>query len=430
MKQSLGQKIKDLRVRKGLTQSELSEGLVTPSMISQIESDKANPSHQLLSQIAEKLETPIEFFLTDIESQQEKLSAYKVARAIMDKGEYKQAIKLLSSMKDEPSTQHSLSDVNFDLATCYLHTGKYDKANSLFEDCLETAITDKDTQRMMKIQHQLGIVAYEQYNYPIAMHYWKKAYDAAHKETAVDPVLLGEITYRLGMIQSQMGEWDTAKELLTEAASSFKQGHSIRNIADVYAELAKSHRDNGDYERASQYAESASALYQGINSLRTAIDVESMLGVVLGETGSTEQGIYQLEKCKQEYENYDLHERTGFIHSSLARVYVQAREFEKAVYHCEKALELIGRHEVEKAAVYRMLATIHLEKNDYQEAFDWIDKAAEIVDKAGIAADRVKVYAVYGELYKKQGKYREAMESLEKMNVAMVENLRDRKVIV
>lgn len=42
---SLGQRIRELRLMKGLTQVELSEGISTPSMVSQVESNRARPCY-------------------------------------------------------------------------------------------------------------------------------------------------------------------------------------------------------------------------------------------------------------------------------------------------------------------------------------------------------------------------------------------------
>ncbi|MFC4769997.1 helix-turn-helix domain-containing protein [Effusibacillus consociatus] len=430
MKLTLGQKIRELRIRKGLTQSELSEGLVTPSMISQIESDKANPSHQLLAQISEKLETPIEYFLTDVESQLERVSAYKLAHAIMHKGDYQEAIRLLGQMNDTPSTQISQTDIKYDLAYCYLQVGEFDKAAELFEACLDAAIASKDNVKMIRIMNQLGAVAYSQQNYPIAVHYLKKAYDLAKKEPNTDPFILGEIASHLGTIHSQISEWDQAKEYFEEASVALKDNHNLRQIADIYLDLAKANRNLENYDLALHYSQAAAALYQALRSFQTAIDAEAQSGVVLGETGSTDEGIAILAHCMSLYENYGFKGQTGSIHAALARVLFQDKQYEKAILHCEKALELKPVDEMERATIYRMLATIELEKEKYESALEWIQKAAAIVETTGSAADKVKVYAVYGDIFKKQGMYREAMESLEKMNSAMVENLRDRKVLV
>ena len=57
---SLGQRIRQIRMGKGITQIELSKGICTPSMISQIESDRARPSYKILFSIADKLDVPLE----------------------------------------------------------------------------------------------------------------------------------------------------------------------------------------------------------------------------------------------------------------------------------------------------------------------------------------------------------------------------------
>lgn len=430
MKLTLGQKIRELRIRKGLTQSELSEGLVTPSMISQIESDKANPSHQLLQSIAEKLETPIEYFLTDVESQLEKVSAYNVARAIMLKGDYEQAVELLSKIKEAPSTQTTISDVRYDMAYCYSQMGELETANELFDVCLESAVSSKDNFQMIKIMNQLGVVTYNQKNYPIAIHYWKKAYDLAKKEAEVDPYLLGEIVNGIGMIHSQSGEWEQAREHFEEASKLFKGNQNIRQIADIYVELAKTYRTTGEFDKAMYYSQAASSLYQGLESLRAVIDADAHYGIVLGEAGSANKGIEKLEQCMTLYENSGFADRTGYVHAALARVLFNDGQYDKAIRHCEQALHLNAGDELEQATIYRMLATIDLEKDKYKTALEWIEKSASIVDEKGSPADKVKVYSVYGDIYKKQGMYREAMECLEKMNSAMLENLRDQKVIV
>ncbi|WP_018130140.1 tetratricopeptide repeat protein [Effusibacillus pohliae] len=430
MKLTLGQKIRELRIRKGLTQSELSEGLVTPSMISQIESDKANPSHQLLMQIAEKLETPIEYFLTDVESQLEKVSAYKLAHAVMQQGQYREAIRLLSELDETPSTQVSPMDIKFDLAYCYKQVGDLKKASELFEECLDEAIVSKDTLQMVRIMNQLAAVAYQQKNHPIAIHYLKKAYDLIKREEDADLFLLGEIAYQLGTIHSEVAEWDLAQRYFEEASAILEQKQDIRTIADVYLELAKTYRSTGNYEQSLHYSQAASALYQALASMERIVNAQAQLGVVLGETGSTDEGIAILERCMRVLENYGLSGQTGAVQVSLARVLFQDKQYDKAIFHCQKALELNSSGELEKAAIYRMLATIESEKENYAKALEWIRQAADIVERAGSAADKVKVYSVYGDIYKKQGLYPEAMGLLEKMNQAMVEDLHDRKVMV
>jgi transcriptional regulator with XRE-family HTH domain len=63
----IGQRIRVFRMMKGITQIELAKGLCTPSMVSQIESDKVRPSYRILFAIAERLGVPLEHLLKDVD---------------------------------------------------------------------------------------------------------------------------------------------------------------------------------------------------------------------------------------------------------------------------------------------------------------------------------------------------------------------------
>ena len=67
MKQlSLGKKIKNLRLKKGMTQAELAGETITRNMLSQIENEMAQPSVNTILELSEKLETPAEYFFSEI----------------------------------------------------------------------------------------------------------------------------------------------------------------------------------------------------------------------------------------------------------------------------------------------------------------------------------------------------------------------------
>lgn len=61
----LGKKIRALRIELGLTQKELSEGIVTRNMLSRIENGEALPSLSTLSEIADRLNVKIGYLVDD-----------------------------------------------------------------------------------------------------------------------------------------------------------------------------------------------------------------------------------------------------------------------------------------------------------------------------------------------------------------------------
>ena len=62
---NLGEKIKNARISKKITQSALAGEKITRNMLSQIENGKATPSLETLSYIAGELNLPIAYFFSE-----------------------------------------------------------------------------------------------------------------------------------------------------------------------------------------------------------------------------------------------------------------------------------------------------------------------------------------------------------------------------
>ena len=94
---TLGQKIRKVRLMRGLTQSELAGDCVTRNMLSQIENDQATPSMRTLEHIAETLEVSVGWLLSpgDLESDDHVAQA----RALLRDGQYDACMTLLQQEK-------------------------------------------------------------------------------------------------------------------------------------------------------------------------------------------------------------------------------------------------------------------------------------------------------------------------------------------
>ena len=62
---TLGQKLRQTRLSKGLSQSQVAGGCVTRNMLSQIENDQASPSMRTLEHLARALDVSVGWLLSD-----------------------------------------------------------------------------------------------------------------------------------------------------------------------------------------------------------------------------------------------------------------------------------------------------------------------------------------------------------------------------
>ena len=430
MKATLGQKIRELRIRKGLTQSDLSAGLVTPSMISQIESDKANPSHNLLAAIAEKLDTPIEYFLTDTETQMEKVSVYKIAKALMATRDYMKAIPMLQELEENPSPHVSSIDVAYDLAECQLHLGNYSEATQRFEAVLDSAMARNDNSVSLLVLNQLGELSYLEKNYPIAIHYWKKAHEMIKKGQPAELYLHAKIVQNLGSVYYKLGEYGEALTYYRESNALLEGSHHFKQIGNIYLDLSFTYRDMGEFEKAAEYSQYALSIFQSLNNMRLTIDVKAKYGIVKGETGNIDEAIEVLESCMTEYREIGCEVEVGQLHSDLARILVQGGRVQQAMDHCEQALAFFPSENIDRAHVYRMQGQIEMQRGNLSQAIECIRRAVHIYGEQQAFGELVKAYSLLGDIYKEKGEFKEAMECLESMNSAMEENLRERKIVI
>lgn len=124
---TLGQKVRMLRKERRLTQATLCGSYMTRNMLSQIESDRANPSVATIRYLAEMLEVPAGYFLDEGDN----LLAYRklddmsiIRKHYLDRNYQKclDACKSLTDFDDE---------LALIMADCYLHIGigHYKKGN-------------------------------------------------------------------------------------------------------------------------------------------------------------------------------------------------------------------------------------------------------------------------------------------------------------
>jgi len=102
---SLGTRIKDARVQRGMTQKQLVGDRITRNMLSKIENGSATPSMRTLEYLAAQLELPMSYFLQDTSySDGTSPDGLDEMRAAYRNGEYVRCIELLEAAQIPATT--------------------------------------------------------------------------------------------------------------------------------------------------------------------------------------------------------------------------------------------------------------------------------------------------------------------------------------
>lgn len=134
---NIGQKIREIRKSKKITQSALAGHKITRNMLSAIERGTARPSLETIEYIAVKLSTPLPYFFSDSDSLFffEKEKSIKRIREAFAAKSYKHCSELCKKLSDiDDEIAYILAICKFELGKKEIQKGSFATAELLFQE--------------------------------------------------------------------------------------------------------------------------------------------------------------------------------------------------------------------------------------------------------------------------------------------------------
>lgn len=243
--QTIGEKIREARLQRGLTQADLGEDLVTASMISQIEADKTKPSYPLMTGIANRLGLPTDHFMNDLDEQFEFTAYIRLAEYYLLSQQPKRTIETLSYLASPNSPGLHRQEYLLLLARAHRQLGDYVQAVHHVEDLREQAFRLQDPRLMFSVLKESGYIEYGMGNAEGAMFEWIKAIELGESLSGQDDLSRvlynGELTdlyFSMHRQHHRLGQADSARQYIEKAALICQNSGRFRDIADAYVNNA------------------------------------------------------------------------------------------------------------------------------------------------------------------------------------------------
>ncbi|ARU60306.1 hypothetical protein CBW65_03930 [Tumebacillus avium] len=427
---SLGQRIRQLRVTKGMTQIELCKGLCTPSMISQIESDRARPSYKVLSVIAERLEVTLEKLLSALNWNLEIDSLYKMAKMMVASGAYTLAIPLLLQVVDQPAYKIPRGDIQFLLGVCYLNTQEYSKAEQILDEVNQTAAEKQNYDLQAKTLHQLGLMYQRMKKHHLAIFQLEKAQDQARKGGIQDPVLLSKIWVDLGWAHLRLGRVNQAVACFEQGTALMEGMQNCRDLADLYLQMGKICRSAGDQEKAGEYADRATALYNGLDHVSLKLKIECEAALMRTGKGGTDP-VLVLDTLHSSIAQFlELREKgmAGEAYFELAKFQLEHCEIDNAVQSLEQARLLLPETNLFRGRVLFLQGQVAVQSGDVNEAIHYYEKAAGFLKDSNAFREWEAVISELAELHMAAGNEKHAYHLMHEGYQAAHQTMRARGI--
>lgn len=374
---SLGARIRELRVRRNMTQIDLSKNLCTPSMISQIESDRARPSYKILFEIAQKLDITLDKLLVDVHLDLEYLSLFKLAQAMVAAKEYRAALPLLLTVLEEAHTSVPQAELMYAIGVCRLHVGDLQEAEQLLEQVQHLEPTAETFHVPAATQLMLGLIEYRRRNLPVALHVWTHALDELRKSEPVDPTLELELLLNIASAQFDSGKMKDAVAIYEEILATYGGQSHLHQLADIHKKLGESFRRLGQHGKAIHHLEQAQSLFRTVDFQHALLEVRRQHAILQGEKGNLQQAVAVLEEVVEEFERVGDAIAEGTTLVALGKLALEQEQHDQALLYAERASKLLPSGHAENGDLHRLFSTLHFAADDTEAGIAALRKAIQ-----------------------------------------------------
>lgn len=411
---SLGSGIRQLRLSRGLTQSQLGGPELSKSFISLVEKDRAKPSVDTLQLIARRLGTSVDALLGQGDHLPEMVCAGLLAlsRDAIRNKEYDRATKLLETARyvAEDRFDDVLREAKLQTAEIAVQERKFEEVWSILTEVLGASEKARDPWHVGRALSLMGLVKMRLREFPLALQLLEKAVTALRRARAGRDIVRVDTLIRLGTTLGYMGDHAGAIRWFEEAAGSEIAQHDPVVRGQALWGIGQSYRKMGNLDAATRYLLEAKDAMESAEELPDFARVLKAVGQLYFEKAEFKKALRYFHQSLRTAERL----RMGLTYASslteIARVHLRLDNVEDAQHFGERALheaEKVG-DPVEIAEASVVLARIFIKKGDTSRAVALFEQAIQIFKERAIRPRVAEIARELGLFLREQGAHAKA----------------------
>jgi DNA-binding NtrC family response regulator/tetratricopeptide (TPR) repeat protein len=336
------------------------------------------------------------------------------ASAALDRGQAAAAIELLAPLLRASASLAREEELSLRvmLAESYLLQGDLAQAGTVLgrsPDSIREPLPPLVLASLWRLHGRVAFARGEQ-SRAIALHNRALKY----AEIAHDSRAIGLAHFYLGQCYRQVGDMAIVREHIAEAAAALHAAGDRRHLALVHSLSGVMHAQTGRYDEAT------TALRQS-ERLASMLQAEDLLATVYGNQANValirhryEQALALAERAVGLHEGLGQTPGLSVALATLGQICVRVGNLDRAERVLHRALEVRSAMQFHETtgAVYDTLAQMSLMRGDYENAADYLRKAAEAYGAYGRHTSRWyewSLRAISARLATRRGKSDEAL---------------------
>ncbi|HET7647870.1 MAG TPA: tetratricopeptide repeat protein [Gaiellaceae bacterium] len=425
----LGERVRQLRVAAGLTQTDLAGDRVSKEYISQIERGKTRPTTETVEWLALRLGVDAGFLASGVSADERAKAEAILARAdaLSQEHRFAEAVeeytRALPAVLGTGAAELRVRALNGE-AMARAQSGDVKAALELLAESRglveSESFTDVDRADVL---YRLGVCRYKLSSISTAVALFGEALALAERSgLPADELRLNVFSWRSRCYRRQR-DFEAAREDVEHALELAESLRDARALAPVYFQASVLAERDGHWVLARQYAEKAKSHYEEIADRGNVGRLLNNLGAMDFLLGSPDDAI---ERFKQAYAialEVDRSEDAAGAVSSLAQVHLRTGDVKRAEEQARHALEIMGDREdmLDQIGAARLvLGRALLEQQRLDEAGQAFVDAEDAFARLSSASHRAAAWIAQGDLATRRGDerraavlYRRAAEALQ-----------------
>jgi tetratricopeptide (TPR) repeat protein len=345
---TLGQRLRQARMARGLTQSELANSRFSKQYVSQLERDRLRPTDATLRWLAERLGVDASYLATGVDGRQRERveSAVSRAEAAVEAHDYAAAIGLLAEVKGSPAAASADElELRALLAESWarMYIGEMREALPLLARAREIVedpvFSDVDRAEVL---FRLGCCRYRLTSVSTALALFTESLELAERSGIPCDRLRSRIFGWRSRCYRRQRDWEAAREDVERALELAEALDDLRATADAHFLGALVAERRGQWVAARTFAEKAKALYEQIDDRANTGKLLTTLGVLTFLLGKPDESILLFKQAFAVALEVGSDADAAQAVSSLAQVHLRTGQVELAEEQARHALELLG----------------------------------------------------------------------------------------
>jgi len=415
----VGARLRDARLAKNYTQSQLARPDFSVSYISAIERGQIQPSLRAIQILANKLEINATDLLPESESPVSEASSAEKraqedqleiglleAQIAMHQGQPEQAIGLLRNLALQKEELHRESAYRSLLGWAYLESDSVQEGEQLLAGTLrERDLAHPLYPRLLDLQ----MAAYT------AMHNTEQAVQLEQviiayldANPSINPFLRARLYSRLAQHYTRLGQSERAEAMLRQTLRALEvQKTQQRHIATC-RQLSEAYRERGEERLAALYRCRWELLETQARLFSLRRDIQHRLGYIVLKLG-LDEAYASFERAVQEAvaRRDPLAQASAHVH--LAHWFLARGEEAQAEPHVQEAQRLASGETVIAADVQFLLGDLAYRRQDYPTADYYIEAGLAMLERLREGEELIERLTQYARLLEERGLINEAI---------------------